>query len=361
MSQEPEKIILGMISAKSEDDLKTLRTINIQLKKTRQPTSKSTISMVIISYNRKCDLGKCIRSILNQTVKADEILVVDNASTDGTIKMIRNEFPEVSLFALVDNKGLCYAANVGFKNAKGDYVGIVESDMILSENWIEDVKRELDENPDAGIACPMFLHWSKYGYVNCEFEQQNNELFMVNGCFAIRKSIIEENNGDLYDPKYFLYAQEEELSARVFWLGLKIMRITTAKTYHNPNVHDARLPELRRQRYNTRNNFWNLWRFYSKRNILLFTPIYMVKFLAEIKNPVRYARIMFETFKGIPYCFKRRRPVRMDIYESFWKHLKYRRNVMRTHWWFDWKSGNIDPKYLMRLDGIDKLKKEVKT
>lgn len=357
MPQEPEKIILGMISAKSENEMRNMRTIRIQLKKAKK--TKSTISMVIVSYNRKCDLSKCIRSILNQTVKADEVIIVDNASTDGTIEMIRNEFPEVSLFALIDNKGLCYAANIGFKNAKGDYVGIVESDMILSENWIEEVKRELDENNDAGIACPMFLHWSKYGYVNCEFEQPNNELFMTNGCFAIRKSIIEENNGDLYDPEYFLYAQEEELSARVFWLGLKIIRVSGAKTLHNPNVYDARLPELRRQRYNTRNNFWNLWRFYSKRNILLFTPIYMIKFLAEIKNPLRYARTMFETFKGIPQCLRKRRPVKMKIYESFLEHLKYRTNVRKTHWWFDWKTGEIDMKYLMRIDGFNNLKKEV--
>jgi glycosyltransferase involved in cell wall biosynthesis len=75
------------------------------------------MSMVLISYNRKEDIQKSLDSMLEQTLKPDEIIVVDNNSTDGTIEMIRKKFPKVRLIILPENKGLCFAANVVFKKS----------------------------------------------------------------------------------------------------------------------------------------------------------------------------------------------------------------------------------------------------
>lgn len=307
------------------------------------------MSLVLISYNRKDDVKKGLESILEQTRKPDEIIVVDNNSTDGTIEMVRKKFPKVRLIILPENKGLCFAANVGFKNSKGKYVGIVESDMTLSKNWVEEVIKEFERNPKAGIVCPYFLHWSKYGWVDCEFETPDDYLFMTNGCFAIRKDIIEEAGQTLYDSDYFLYAQEEEITARVFNLGYGIKRLRTAITFHKPNTSKARINWKVWYSYSMRNNLWNLWTFYSLSNVLIFTPIYLFSFLIQIKNPFTFLYYFGRAITGIPHCLKKRQVVNKERYLNPFTNYKHIRSVQKTHYPFNWATGEIDPRYMDKI------------
>jgi GT2 family glycosyltransferase len=307
------------------------------------------MSMVLISYNRKDEIEKSLESMFKQITKPGEIIVVDNNSTDGTVEMIRKKFPRVNVVVLPENKGLCFAANVGFKNAQGKYVGIVESDMTLSSNWVEEVIKEFEKNPKTGIVCPYFLHWSKHGWVDCEYETSDDYLFMTNGCFAIRKDMIEKAGQNLYDSEYFLYAQEDELTARVFNLGYKVRRLRTAMTFHRPNVSKGRLKQRRWQLYNMRNNLWNLWTFYSLSNIVIFTPVYFTTFFAQVKNPLTFLNILAKSVSGIPHCLKKRKVVNMDRYLNPFANYRHIRNVQQTHYPFDWAEGEIDPRYTDRI------------
>jgi GT2 family glycosyltransferase len=307
------------------------------------------MSIVMITYNRKDELKKCLGSLSNQIKKPDEVIVVDNNSTDGTVEMLKKKFPQVKIIILPENKGLCFAANVGFKNSHGKYVGIIESDMTLTSNWVEEVIKEFERNPKAGIVCPYFLHWSKYGWVDCEFETEDDYIFMTNGSFAIRKDIFDKTGQNLYDSEYFLYAQEEELSARVFNLGYKIKRIRTAKSFHKPSVSHARIRFKMWQFYNLRNNFWNLWIFHSLGNIIFFTPIYFLKFFWDTKDPIHFSNIIIHSMMGIPHCLRKRQVVNMERYKNFIINLKYIRTVQKTHHYFNWETGEIDPRYMDKI------------
>ncbi|MBU1067902.1 glycosyltransferase, partial [Patescibacteria group bacterium] len=199
MPQSPESILVGSIADRIRNIGKPPKGKDNFIRKPEKPTGK--ISIIIVSHNRKGELRKCLRSVMSQKAEPDEVIVVDNGSTDGTMDMVLKDFPSVRLFGLMDNMGLCYAANVGSKNAKGDYIGMVEPNMVLSSNWTQEVVNAFESDSDVGIVCPTFLHHSKYGYINFEFEQPNNELQITNVCFGIRGSIVEENEGNIYDPK----------------------------------------------------------------------------------------------------------------------------------------------------------------
>ena len=246
------------------------------------------MSMVLISYNRKDEIERSLSSMMVQTRKPDEIILVDNASSDGTVEMVEKKFPHVKIIILPENKGLCFAANVGFRNAKSEYVGIVESDMTISRNWVEEVIKAFEKEPRVGSVSPYFLHWSKHGWIDCEYETEDDYLYMVNGCFAVRKEMFDKAGQNLEDSEYFLYVQEEEVTARIFNLGYKIKRVRTAMTYHKPAPGKGRVKNKRWQFYEMRNNLWNLWTFYSKSNIIVMTPVYLGHFLIEIKNPIRF-------------------------------------------------------------------------
>jgi len=93
------------------------------------PTDKPTVSLVISVWNRKDDLRENLASIRKQTVPADQVIVVDNDSSDGTPEMVIAEFPEVQLIRMPHSDyGACETFNVGFSSAKGDLVGILDDD-----------------------------------------------------------------------------------------------------------------------------------------------------------------------------------------------------------------------------------------
>ena len=93
------------------------------------------ISVVIPTYNRKKQLPECIRSVLAQTYRNIEVLVVDDASTDGTEELFHEiEDPRLHYLRYETNRGACYARNYGAKRAKGELIAFQDSD----DTWYED-------------------------------------------------------------------------------------------------------------------------------------------------------------------------------------------------------------------------------
>ena len=92
---------------------------------------KRIVSVVVPTYNRENQLESCIRSLLNQTYNLIEIVVIDDCSTDGTIKMLENNFNSVKVFSNAKNSGVAYSRNQGIDNSIGDYICFVDSDNVV--------------------------------------------------------------------------------------------------------------------------------------------------------------------------------------------------------------------------------------
>src|SRR3989344_1056180 len=91
------------------------------------------VSAVIVSWNRKEELKKCIDSILNQDYKPIEIIVVDNGSNDGTLELLSKYKSKIRLIKNVKNLGACKTRNMGIANAGGEFILFVDSDAELYE------------------------------------------------------------------------------------------------------------------------------------------------------------------------------------------------------------------------------------
>ena len=132
------------------------------------------LSIIIVNWNTKKILKKCLRSIYKETKNIlYEIIVVDNGSNDGSIRMIKNNFPSVNLINNIENIGYSRANNIGIKKACGKYVCLLNSDTIIIKNALEKLVRFLDDNKEAGgVICqllnkdgtPQFA--TAYGEVN---------------------------------------------------------------------------------------------------------------------------------------------------------------------------------------------------
>jgi glycosyltransferase involved in cell wall biosynthesis len=111
-----------------------------------------TFSVIIPSYNRAYVLWKAIQSVLNQTYPFFELIIVDDASTDDTKKLVK-EFsdPRIQYFRFSKNQGQCRARNFGIKKAKGKYIAYLDSDNTWYADFLETMKKSFDQHPSKVI------------------------------------------------------------------------------------------------------------------------------------------------------------------------------------------------------------------
>ncbi|GAB6194005.1 glycosyltransferase family 2 protein [Desulfocastanea catecholica] len=120
------------------------------------------ISIVIVSWNAKDYLQKCIDSIYKENKKCDiEVIVVDNASTDGSQDMVRTRFPQVQLICNNDNLGFAKANNIGIKQSSGKYLSLINSDVEILSDCFSQMLCYMEEHQDIGILGPMILNSDK--------------------------------------------------------------------------------------------------------------------------------------------------------------------------------------------------------
>lgn len=114
------------------------------------------ISVVIPNWNGRRWLPGCLAALAAQERAADEIIVVDNGSCDGSLEYLRDEHPSVRVIALSDNMGFARAANLGLHLAAGEWVALINSDVELAPDWLARTSAALAAHPEAAsVACKM--------------------------------------------------------------------------------------------------------------------------------------------------------------------------------------------------------------
>ncbi|WP_196810992.1 glycosyltransferase [Arthrobacter sp. 35W] len=112
----------------------------------RVDPARPSVSIVIPAYNEESVIRQCLIAAIYQTIPADEIIVVDNKSTDNTaniVKMIQHEYPEspITLIAQTEAQGLIPTRNFGLNHASGDVLGRIDADSVLEPDWVEEVQK----------------------------------------------------------------------------------------------------------------------------------------------------------------------------------------------------------------------------
>ncbi len=114
------------------------------------------ISVVIPNWNGREWLPGCLTALAAQTRPADEVIVVDNGSEDGSLEYLRHAHPDVRVASLSQNTGFAHAVNLGIEMAGGDLVALVNTDVELAPDWLQRMARTLEDHPEAAsVACKM--------------------------------------------------------------------------------------------------------------------------------------------------------------------------------------------------------------
>ena len=285
------------------------------------------VSVVMVSYNRKEDVREGLMRLLNQKYPALEILVVENGSADGTAEMVHREFRTVRLINLKENTGVS-AYNVGFKNASGKYILIIDDDSYPEDGAIEKMVEKFEHDPHLGVAAFDVRDYYNYretmGNVKdkTEVEETPSESYIMsfNGAGAgVRKEIIDAVGG--YPDEFFLYFNETDLALRVWNLGFTVEYFPDLVSYHKnspSNRESTRAPF-----YYTRNLFWVLWKNYPQTLMWknTFKLIYHCLYYTIEQGTGVYLKSFVDAVGGLQHILKKRAPVKKEVAKNMRIHL----------------------------------------
>jgi O-antigen biosynthesis protein len=213
------------------------------------------LSVIIVNYNVEHFLEQCLYSVRRALQHVEgEVIVVDNNSIDGSMRMVKKKFPEVKLIENKDNKGFSRANNQGIRIAGGEYILLLNPDTVVEDDTFTSVVDFMDEHDEAGAlgvkmvdGSGKFLPESKRGLPTPEAafykmfgfsklfprsrrfskyhlghldENQVHEVEILAGAFMlIRKKVLDEIG--LLDETFFMYGEDIDLSYRVIKAGYK--------------------------------------------------------------------------------------------------------------------------------------------
>lgn len=196
--------------------------------------SKPTVSLVISVWNRKDDLRDNLRAIQAQTVAPDQVVVVDNCSSDGTPEMVLAEFPQVQLIRMPHSRyGACETFNIGFASAFGEFVGILDDDVVLPPTFVEQMLRKFASEPaTTAILSPKVIEpempdW----YLHSRLVNEERYLPTFRGCGSMaRSAALREANW--YDIRFFIFGNERDLTTRLLNLGYRAKLFPQVEVFH---------------------------------------------------------------------------------------------------------------------------------
>jgi len=251
------------------------------------------LSIIIVNYNTKKLLNDTIQSVIDTANSAKyEIIIVDNASTDGSIEMLNKQYPKLNLIENRDNLGFSKANNIGIKEALGRYILLLNSDTKVVKGCIQKCLEYMDSNIEVGaLGCKLLLasgeldHACKRGFptpkaslyyilkfhklfpASKRFGQYTlnnlpideiNEVDALTGAFMmVRKEVI--NKIGLLDETFFMYGEDLDWCFRIKEAGYKVIYYPKAVTIHYKGGSS------KRKRYKTIYEFHRaMYIFYNK-------------------------------------------------------------------------------------------------
>ncbi len=220
----------------------------------------SAVSVIIVNWNGKDLLGECLDSLRLQTYLPSQVIVVDNGSGDGSQAMIRAHYQEVTLIEMGENKGFSIANNVGIERATGDYIALLNNDLIVHQEWMARMVAALDADLSLGsCACKMLLYDQRTILDSAGITVRTNGTGRNRGLFerdgesyqhparvfgpcagaAMYRATLFEDIG-VFDEDLYIYFEDVDLAFRAQLAGYDCLYVPHAIVYHHHSASGGR-------------------------------------------------------------------------------------------------------------------------
>ena len=215
----------------------------------------SEVWIVLVNWNSCEDLRECLSTLRCQSLAANQVVVVDNASTDGSVSMLQSEFPEVLVQPQQSNLGFATASNIGLRMAithGADYVVLLNPDTTVAPNWLEELiataetdqriavcqsKILLYDAPELLNTDGNIVHFLGFGYCgnykkeDTEDTREARNIGFASGAAMLIRASACARIGVL-DETINFYSEDLEYSLRARLAGLRVVVAPSARTWH---------------------------------------------------------------------------------------------------------------------------------
>jgi GT2 family glycosyltransferase len=295
-----------------------------------------SVSVVIPNYNGAAFLEPCLTSLARQTCSPLEILLVDNASDDASLEIVRRVIPSAVILGQGKNLGFAAAVNAGIRAARGEWIAVLNNDTEVSDGWLETAADALARHPEAAFLACRILEFEDrdrlYSAGDCFLRigvgyrrgqemrdapmyREEIEIFSAGGCAALyRKSVLDELQG--FDGKLFAYLEDVDLGLRLQASGYHGYYVPQSAVFHRGGATSGGEISPLAVRLRTRNSLLLLIQSLPARILWRCLPMILLgqaSWLARVVSWGRldsYLRGLAGVFPLIPAAIKHRRRIR---------------------------------------------------
>lgn len=188
---------------------------------------RPTVSVAILTWNRRDHVAKAIESVMAQDYKPLDIVVADSASSDGTVEFIGKHYPKVKVIRLHRNLGCPEGRNVAMANCRGDVIYALDDDGWLAPDTLRICMEKLERHPDAGVIACRVVAPDEPASRGAEDRWHHS---FSGGASAIRRTVLE--TAGYYPSDFFRQGEEDDLAIRMIEHDFRILHCPEAIMYH---------------------------------------------------------------------------------------------------------------------------------
>jgi len=258
------------------------------------------VTAIICTHNNREIIDACLQSLDDQTFRAWNAIIVDDASTDGTPDYIEEHYPTIQVIRNSTNHGPSWGRNRAATQVTTPYVAFFDSDVELDAAWLEVVVSTIVKNSNLGIVggklCyagrPDHLHafggdlsrlgigWNRYdGATDHDLETTQECLWVSSAACLMRRDVFERVGG--FDSDFFYGYEDSDLGWRVSLLGLRNICIPQARALHRVSETVDRLGDRIVFHFH-KNRLRSLLRNYGALSLLEYLPLYLAYVAADL-------------------------------------------------------------------------------
>jgi GT2 family glycosyltransferase len=254
-------------------------------------------------------LKDCFTSLLALEYPQDklELVLVDNASADGSVEFVREHFPRVNIVQNEENLGFCKGNNRGARQASGEYVAFLNNDTRVDPSWLTELVKPCLAEPDVACTASKILDWEGtavdfvgavmnfHGFAfqrdfgrrsPSHYDRSGPLLFACGGSMLIRRQLFLDIGG--FDEDYFIYFEDVDLGWRLWLLGYRVLFVPSAITYHRLHATMDWFYDFRKTVLYERNALSTLIKNYDEENLARVLPAAL---LLTTKRAIRYLKM----------------------------------------------------------------------